>query len=87
MKEVLFIIEGLFGGGAERALVELLKHIDYARYNVTLGVVFAGGIYTKEIPSQVNLFHIFSDNETSFESSLRRKALRYCKKYGKTWLL
>ena len=87
MKDVLFIIEGLFGGGAERALVELLKHIDYARYNVTLGVVFAGGIYTKEIPSQVNLFHIFSDNETSFESSLRRKALRYCKKYGNTWLL
>ena len=87
MKEVLFIIEGLFGGGAERALVELLKHIDYAQYNVTLGVVFAGGVYTKEIPSQVRLFHIFSGNETPLESSLRRKALRYCKKYGNTWLI
>jgi len=87
MKEVLFIIEGLFGGGAERALVELLKHIDYTQYNVTLGVIFAGGIYTKEVPSQVSLFHIFSGNGTSLESSLRRKALRYCKKYGNTWLM
>lgn len=87
MKEVLFIIEGLFGGGAERALVELLKHIDYTQYNVTLGVVFEGGIYTKEVPSQVNLFHVFSVNETSLESSLRRKALRYCKKNGNTILM
>ena len=34
MKTLLFFIESLSGGGAEKVLVTLLRHIDYARYNV-----------------------------------------------------
>ena len=29
MKKILFIINSLGGGGAEKALIEFLRHIDY----------------------------------------------------------
>ena len=52
MKNVLFIIGGLHGGGAEKALVELLANFDYERYHVTLCVVYYSGIYMSQIPEQ-----------------------------------
>lgn len=36
MIRVLFFIESLSGGGAEKVLVTLLKYLDYSKYNVTL---------------------------------------------------
>lgn len=35
-KRILFFIESLAGGGAERVLVTYLKHFDFQQYNVTL---------------------------------------------------
>ena len=40
MKKILFIINSLGGGGAEKALIEFLRHIDYTRYEVSLCLVF-----------------------------------------------
>lgn len=36
MKNILFFIESLSGGGAEKVLVTLLNHIDYSKYQITL---------------------------------------------------
>ena len=44
MKHVLFIITGLVGGGAEKALVNLLAAIDQKRYKVDVLVAFADNI-------------------------------------------
>lgn len=49
MKTILFFIESLSGGGAEKVLVTLLRHIDYARYNVALLTVCDVGPLKKEL--------------------------------------
>ena len=51
MKHILFIAYNLVGGGAEKALVELLRHFDYSRYEVTLCLLYNEGVYIDEIGS------------------------------------
>lgn len=61
---ILFIIPSLEEGGAERVLVNLLKKFDFDRYEVDLCVVEKRGIYFGEIPVQVKVITLFSDELT-----------------------
>ncbi len=45
-KKVLFLIESLSGGGAEKVLSVLIKHFDYSKYDVTVCPVVDVGVYT-----------------------------------------
>ena len=45
MKKVLFFLESLAGGGAERALAELVVHLDGEQYDVTVCTVTDEGVY------------------------------------------
>ena len=49
----------LEGGGAEKALVELLKSIDYTRYKVSLCLILPRGVYMEDIPKEVNIITLF----------------------------
>ena len=42
-KSVLFVINTFSKGGAEVALLELLKHIDHNQYNIDLFVLMGQG--------------------------------------------
>lgn len=55
MKKILFIIEHLNAGGAERSLVDILTNLDYSKYTVDLLLVQGTGDYEKEIPDKVNI--------------------------------
>lgn len=44
MKNILFFIESLSGGGAEKVLVTLLNHIDYSKYRITLLTLVDTGV-------------------------------------------
>lgn len=44
MKKVLFLINTLGGGGAERVLVNLVNHMDPARYDITVETMFGDGV-------------------------------------------
>ena len=61
---ILFIIPSLEEGGAERVLVNLLKKFDFDRYEVDLCVVEKRRIYFGEIPAQVKVFTLFSNELT-----------------------
>ncbi len=61
-KKILFIIPSLEEGGAERVLVNLLKRLDYNRFDVDLCVVENRGIYFNEIPEQVKVITIFNSS-------------------------
>ena len=61
---ILFIIPSLEEGGAERVLVNLLKKFDFDRYEVDLCVVEKRGIYFGEIPAQVKVITLFSNELT-----------------------
>lgn len=48
-RKILFVVESLSGGGAERVLLNLIKHIDRERFNVTVCPVVDTGVYSTEV--------------------------------------
>lgn len=52
---VLFLIDSLTCGGAEKSLVSLLPLLDYSKIDVDLMMVNRGGVYEQYIPSKVNV--------------------------------
>ena len=58
-KRVLFFIESLRCGGAEKSIVSLLPLLDYRKMDVDLMLLQRGGIFEKYIPKEVNIidFH------------------------------
>lgn len=54
-KNILFVIESLTLGGAEKSLTTLLNLIDYSKYNVDLQLFSYGGEFQKLVPKEVNI--------------------------------
>jgi len=54
-RKILFFIESLGGGGAEKVLSTIVRHIDTQRFEVTVCVVTAGGKYDEEVASHVRI--------------------------------
>lgn len=54
-KKVLFVMNNLSCGGAEKALISLLETIDYVNYDVDLYLLKHGGLFFSKIPQQVKL--------------------------------
>lgn len=54
-KSLLFVIDSLVCGGAEKSLVSLLPLIDYSRYDVDLLIFARGGVFEKYVPGEVNV--------------------------------
>lgn len=54
MKNIVFVIESLHLGGAEKSLVTLLKNLDYTKYKVDLITFQPDGFFKNEVPQEVN---------------------------------
>ncbi len=54
-RRIVFVIHALNIGGAERTIVNLLKHISRDRYDIHLVVFRATGAFMKEIPLDITL--------------------------------
>lgn len=54
-KEVLFIMNNLNCGGAEKALISLLSHFDYSNYHVDLLLFKKEGLFLNQVPPEVTL--------------------------------
>lgn len=52
---ILFLMPDLPGGGAEKVLLDILRHFDCGWYDVTLLLEFKKGIYVRDVPEQVRL--------------------------------
>lgn len=81
-KRILFMVNSLAGGGAEKALIELLRNFDYERYDVELCVVFNIGVYLNDVPRQVKMFHLYN----SEGHGAHHHALRLYRKHGLDFL-
>ena len=55
MKNIIFVMPTLRMGGAEKALVSLLKSLDPKRVKVDLFLFERGGVLEKEVPSWVKI--------------------------------
>lgn len=76
-KRLLFLIESLAGGGAEKILSVLLTHLNHDKFDVTLCTLVDTGIYIKEVKSYVHYVSILGspDKRTFIEKLCYR--LRY----------
>ena len=55
IKKVLFIIDSLTCGGAEKSLISLLPLLDYSKIEVDLMIVQRGGVFENYVPEQVHI--------------------------------
>lgn len=55
MKKILFMINSMGVGGAEKSLSSLLSLFDYERYDVYLQLICRGGVFEKLLPPQVKI--------------------------------
>lgn len=62
--KILFFIESLSGGGAEKVLSTIVKHIDRQRFDVTVCVITVGGKYEEEVAGNVRLHPLLKRQET-----------------------
>ena len=57
-KRILFVIESLALGGAEKSLVTLLNLLDYSKYDVDLMLFAQGGPFQELLPKEVTLLPV-----------------------------
>ncbi|MCL2107560.1 MAG: glycosyltransferase [Oscillospiraceae bacterium] len=55
MIKVLFLIESLDGGGAEKILADLANHMDHSRFAVEIRTVTDGGVWARRVREPVRL--------------------------------
>lgn len=79
-RQLLFINGHLNTGGVERSLVDVLKHIDYSRYDVDLLLFEGEGEYRSEIPQDVHVYayditHIYGSLLQTLFTSIKMRSL------------
>lgn len=58
--KILFCHFDLGNGGAEKVLINLLRSLDYGKYDVTLYLLFKHGVNLPTLPSDVKLQYLFN---------------------------
>ena len=58
MKKILFVIDSLNSGGAEKSLLSLLSLFDYEKYQVDLLMFSAEGLYLPLLSEKVNIVEV-----------------------------
>lgn len=71
MKNLLFVIDSLTCGGAEKSLISLLNNMDYSKYKVDLLLFRRGGEFEKFLPKEINLI----DSPEYFSYLVRKKEI------------
>ncbi len=62
----MFVIPNLGGGGAERALIHLLRHLDRGRYAPCLALFEVTGVHLAGVPKDVPLFDMAKRSRYDF---------------------
>lgn len=60
-RKVLFVIESLAGGGAEKVLTTLVQHIDKDRFDVMVCAISGGGKYEKYVKEHVRYHAVINE--------------------------
>lgn len=55
MKKLLFLIDTLEGGGAERVLVNLVNNLDFSKYDITVETMFHDGVNKELLDKRVKV--------------------------------
>ena len=66
MKKILFIINTLENGGAERVLINLLNHLPSNQFDITLITLYSSGIYDQFLPGNIKHKYFFKKKASFF---------------------
>ncbi|MDO4622108.1 MAG: glycosyltransferase [Eubacteriales bacterium] len=79
MKKVLFLLESLAGGGAEKVLLDIVRNIDKTLYEITVMTVVKTGIYVEEVEKNCRLLTMLEEcsNNTKLEQIQYRIKYKY----------
>ena len=61
MKKIIFLIDSLPGGGAEKVLVDIVENLDKTKFDITVMTSLAGGVHVKNIEKHVRYRPFFKD--------------------------
>jgi len=64
--KIFFLMPSLIGGGAEKALMNVLALLNYDDYEVTVCSVLKKGVYIDQLPREVNFLYLLK-NELLFK--------------------
>lgn len=84
-RKILFLVETLSGGGAEKVLSTLAKHIDKSKFDITVCSILNCGVYIDEISSSVTYQYLLPDPST-LKSRISRFWYRLRYKLIYSWL-
>ena len=65
-KRVLFLINSLRGGGAEKVLVNLVNCLDADKYDITVGVLFGDGVNKQFLHQNIKVKRFFKKAPKGF---------------------
>lgn len=70
-KKILFLHGPLSSGGAERVLLDILRNLDYNRYDVTLCLMINQGVLLHEVPREVTLISLWDEYSLYYKLAFR----------------
>lgn len=70
-RQILFLIDSLTCGGAEKSLISLLPLLDYSKLEVDLMMGNRGGVFERYVPSEVNIIPFPTQRGFLFKLSQR----------------
>lgn len=77
MKKLLFVINTLGTGGAEKALIELLEKIDFSKYSVDFFVLLNQGELIHDVPANVNILNGNYDDTPIYCSKGKKHLIKH----------
>lgn len=86
MKKILFVMETLGGGGAERVLVNLVNGMDRTKFDITVMTIFQGGVNAVDLKKDIRYIQLNSKKFKGMKTVLKFLPKRllykfYLKKY------
>lgn len=63
MKKILFLIDSLAGGGAEKVLVKILELLNTEDYQIDIFLINKEGIYLKQIETKHKIYALFGERK------------------------
>ena len=63
-KKVLFLVESLAGGGAEKVLSTVVEHVDHSAFDITVCCIVRTGVYVDQIEKHSKLVPVIKDSKS-----------------------
>lgn len=81
-KRILFVMNNLTEGGAEKVLLKILNNLNLKNKEITLLLLNNDGSYVKEVEKNKNIKKIFLQKEKEEESQINQKYLKIKKAFN-----